>query len=68
MPFHSPVYVGDLVACFAEIVKTGRTSLTVDIETVVTRHETGEEVKVTEGVFTYVHVDSKGKPVPIPPE
>lgn len=68
MTFHSPVYVGDLVACFAEIVKIGRTSLTVDIETVVTRHETGEKVKVTEGVFTYVHVDSKGKPIPIPPE
>jgi acyl-CoA thioesterase YciA len=68
MTFHSPVYVGDLVACYARIVKTGRTSLTVDIETVVTRHETGEDVKVTEGTFTYVHVDAKGKPIPVPPQ
>jgi len=66
MTFHRPVYVGDLVSCYAEIVKIGRTSLTVEIETVVTRHETGEELKVTEGTFTYVHVDDKGKPLAVP--
>lgn len=66
MTFHRPVYVGDLVSCYAEIVKVGRTSLTVDIETFVTRHETGEELKVTEGTFTYVHVDGEGKPLAVP--
>lgn len=67
MAFHRPVYVGDLVSCFADITKTGRTSLTVQIETFVTRHETGEQLKVTEGVFTYVHVDGDGHPQPLPP-
>lgn len=66
MAFHRPVYVGDLVSCFADIVKVGRTSVTVHIETVVTRHETGEELKVTEGTFTYVHVDENGKPKVVP--
>lgn len=66
MTFHRPVYVGDLVSIYADIVKVGRTSVTIEIEAVVTRHETGEESKVTEGTFTYVHVDEKGKPAPIP--
>lgn len=66
MTFHRPVYVGDLVSCYADIIKVGRTSITVQIETAVTRHETGEELKVTEGTFTYVHVDSEGKPKPVP--
>jgi len=67
MTFHGPVYVGDLVSCYADIVKVGKSSLTVQIETVVTRHETGEQFKVTEGTFTYVHVDKNGKPIPVPP-
>ena len=66
MTFHRPVFVGDLVSCYADIVKVGRTSLTIQIETVVTRHETGEEMKVTEGTFTYVHVDENGRPQPVP--
>lgn len=66
MTFHRPVYVGDLVSCFADITKVGRSSLTVQIETFVTRHETGEQSKVTEGVFTYVHVDKNGRPQPVP--
>jgi acyl-CoA thioesterase YciA len=68
MTFHRPVYVGDLVSCYADIVKIGRTSLRVQIETFVTRHETGESLKVTEGTFTYVHVDESGRPTPVPPE
>ncbi|MGB8274512.1 MAG: acyl-CoA thioesterase [Alphaproteobacteria bacterium] len=66
MAFHRPVYVGDLVSCYADIVKVGRTSITVDIETFVTRHETGEQLKVTEGTFVYVHVDGEGRPLPVP--
>jgi acyl-CoA thioesterase YciA len=66
MTFHKPVYVGDLVSCYADIVKVGRSSITVQIETFVTRHETGDALKVTEGTFTYVHVDAEGTPIPIP--
>lgn len=66
MTFHRPVFVGDLVSLYADVVKVGRTSITVEIETIVTRHESGEELKVTEGTFTYVHVDGHGRPQPIP--
>src|ERR1700744_1754691 len=54
MTFHLPVFVGDEVSCYAEIVKVGRTSITVKIETWARRHHIEDErVKVTEGTFTY---------------
>jgi acyl-CoA thioesterase YciA len=65
MIFRRPVYVGDEVSCYAQIVKIGRTSMTVKIEVFARRGCTGEEIDVTDGVFTYVAVDSEGKPRPI---
>lgn len=66
MAFHRPVYVGDLVSCYAEVVRVGHTSMTVHVETFVLRHETGETLKVTEGTFTYVAIDHEGRPRPVP--
>ncbi|MDA0367473.1 MAG: acyl-CoA thioesterase [Proteobacteria bacterium] len=65
MTFHKPVFIGDLVSCYVELVKTGRTSLTVKIDTFATRRFGGEEVRVTEGIFVYVAIDDRGKPRPI---
>jgi len=67
MSFHRPVLIGDLVSCYAEIARIGRTSLTVNVETWVERHFGGSIEKVTEGVFTYVAIDAAGKPQPVPP-
>jgi acyl-CoA thioesterase YciA len=67
MTFHKPVFIGDLVSCYAEVVKTGRTSITVKIDTFATRRFGGEEVRVTEGIFVYVAIDDAGKPRPIDP-
>src|SRR5215468_2073253 len=33
MVFHEPVFVGDEVSCYGQLVKTGRSSMTVRIET-----------------------------------
>ena len=66
MEFHLPVFVGDEVSCYAEIVRVGRTSITIKIETWAARFMTGESVKVTEGVFTYVAIDDARKPRPVP--
>ena len=68
MSFHRPVLIGDLVSCYAEITRIGRTSLTIDVETWVERHFGGSVEKVTEGVFTYVAIDAAGKPQPVPTE
>jgi len=67
--FHLPVQVGDLVTCYADIAKVGRTSLTVNIQVWATPHyEPAEPKMVTEGTFTYVALDADHKPRPVPPE
>lgn len=68
MSFHAPVFVGDLVSCYAEVVRIGRTSLSLHVEAWAKRSRTGEEVKVTEGRFTLVAVDEDRRPRPVPPE
>ena len=65
MTFHRPVRVGDEISCYAEIVKIGRTSITVRIEVFARRDRTGEKIEVTNGLFTYVAVDLEGKPRPM---
>src|ERR687896_1168050 len=41
MSFHKPVYVGDLVSCYARVVRVGRSSMTVQVDTFVLRRRTG---------------------------
>jgi len=65
LSFHRPVFVGDEVACYAEVVKVGRTSITVKIESWAHRGIADEQIAVTDGVFTYVAVDAAGKPRPV---
>src|SRR6266513_4868974 len=62
MTFHRPVFVGDEVTCYAQIVKVGRTSITVKIESWVRRGIGDEQIAVTEGIFTYVAVDEARLP------
>jgi acyl-CoA thioesterase YciA len=66
MSFHKPVYVGDLVSCYAKVVHIGRSSMVVQVDTFVLRSRTGDEVKVTEGRFTLVAIDEQGRPRPVP--
>ena len=65
MSFLEPVRVGDRVACYGRIEKIGHTSMRIPVEVWVTRYQTGERVKVTEGVFTYVALGPDGKPIPV---
>jgi len=66
--FKEPVMVGDVVSFFAEIVRVGRTSITVDVQVYAQRNPTDEvTVKVTEAVLTYVAVDSARRPRELPP-
>ena len=66
MSFHRPVYVGDVLCCYAEILRVGRTSMTTRVEAWALRRGAGERVQVTEGVFTYVALDDDGRPRPMP--
>lgn len=67
MRFHAPIFVGDLVSVYTQIVKTGRTSLTMHVETWVRRQRTGELLRVTEGDFTFVAISSSGVKRELPP-
>lgn len=65
MTFHKPVFVGDVLCCYAKLIKEGRTSLTVKVEAWTIRAYQTERIKVTEGVFTYVAIDEARKPRPV---
>ena len=61
--FRQPVMIGDLVSFYAEVVKVGRTSITVSVEVYAQRNPAKvETVKVTEATLTYVAVDNRGRP------
>jgi acyl-CoA thioesterase YciA len=61
--FKQPVFVGDLVTFYAEAVRVGRTSITVNVEVYAQRKPEREEiVKVTEATLTYVAVDESRRP------
>jgi len=66
MKFHLPVFVGDVVGCYGMIVRTGRTSIAIQIEAWARRGHSAEMVRVTEGVFTYVAIDDQRRPRPLP--
>jgi acyl-CoA thioesterase YciA len=68
MTFHLPVFVGDEVSCYAAIERTGRTSMTIRIESWTRRRDRNETIKVTEGIFTYVAIGPDRRPRPLPPE
>jgi len=68
MSFHRPVFIGDEVTCYAEIVRIGTTSITVKVESWARRGTGEEQVAVTDGTFTYVAVDGDRRPRPVPRE
>ena len=66
MNFRKPVYVGDLVSVHANLVRVGRTSITVHLEAWVLRRKEMQPILVTDGNFTYVSIDEQGHPQVIP--
>lgn len=70
MEFHQPVYVGDVMSCYATVTKVGNTSLTVHVQAWAHRREGEvlEEIKVTEGDFVFVALDEAGNKRSVPPE
>lgn len=67
MEFLAPVTIGDTISCYAEIVKIGRTSITIHMETWAKGYAEGanKNTIVTEGTFVYVAIDDEGKPTPL---
>lgn len=65
MTFHKPVFIGDQVSFYTEIERIGNTSISVRIESWAFRRDSGTVEKVTEGLFTYVTIDTERRPVPV---
>lgn len=63
--FHQPVFIGDLISCYAEVVRVGNTSLTVDVKVFAERNRVESPVKVTQATLTYVAVGDDRKPRPV---
>ena len=68
--FKKPVLVGDLISLYADVIKVGCTSVTVDVNVFAQRIKKGivETIKVTEAKIVYVAIDEQGKPRAIPEE
>ena len=59
--FKQPISVGDVVSFYAEVVKVGNTSITVDVQVYAERHPSNPlVVKVTEATLTFVALNKDG--------
>lgn len=67
MQFHLPVSVGDEISVYAELVRVGRTSMTIDVEAWRRHRHEAAMHKVTQASFTFVAIDEDRKPRPVPP-
>lgn len=64
--FKQPISAGDVVSFYADVVKVGTSSITVDVQVYAERHpENPITVKVTEARLTYVALDAAGNKRPV---
>ncbi|AXW87999.1 acyl-CoA thioester hydrolase YciA [Lonsdalea quercina] len=69
MTFLKPLAVGDVVCCYARCLKTGRSSININVEVWVKKVSSepiGQRYRATEASFTYVAVDEAGKSRELP--
>ncbi|MFL6843311.1 MAG: acyl-CoA thioesterase [Allosphingosinicella sp.] len=62
MKFIAPILLHDLISVYAWVERIGRTSIAIRIEVVAIRDRGAREVKVTEGLFTFVALDEHNRP------
>jgi acyl-CoA thioesterase YciA len=67
MEFKAPVFIGDDVEIYTEIIRQGRTSVAIRVEAFAETRTGRKPRKVTEGIFTFVHIDDHGRPKEIDP-
>ncbi len=67
--FKQPVQIGDVLSFYADVLRIGNTSITVNVEVFAERRPSDPTVvKVTEATLTYVAIDRDGRPRPVPRE
>ena len=65
MEFLAPILLHDVISVYAKVERLGRTSMSIRIEVIANRNRGFEEVKVTEGLFTFVALDENHRPRPV---
>jgi acyl-CoA thioesterase YciA len=65
MEFIAPIHLRDVISVFAEVERVGRTSMGVRIEVMAERDLGDTQVKVTDGLFTFVALDEDNHPRPV---
>ena len=68
LEFHTPILIGDLVTCTAEVIYVGHTSMevAVNVEVEVLEAEQGPQHALS-AYFTMVALDRNGRPMAVPP-
>jgi len=61
MAFLTPVHMGAVVSCYADILDIGRSSIHIMVEVWINSQHDGEPIKVTEGEFVFVAIDKSGR-------
>ncbi len=67
MEFIAPILMRDIISVYAHLERRGRTSMAIRIEVIATRDREQQDVKVTEGLFTFVALDEDHKSRALPP-
>ncbi|HEY0625332.1 MAG TPA: acyl-CoA thioesterase [Allosphingosinicella sp.] len=65
MEFIAPILLHDIISIYAQIERIGRTSMGIRIEVIADRDRGEKQVKVTEGLFTFVALDENNRPRPV---
>jgi acyl-CoA thioesterase YciA len=66
MEFIAPILLRDIISVYASLERRGRTSMAIRVEVIATRDRGQQEVKVTEGLFTFVALDENHRPRALP--
>ena len=66
MEFIAPILLRDIVSVYGWLERRGRTSMAIRLEVIATRDRGDQQVKVTEGLFTFVALDEQHRPRALP--
>lgn len=66
MSFIQPILVRDIVSVYGEVSRRGRTSVAIKLDVIASRGPEKAQIKVTEGIFTFVALDENHRPRPLP--
>ncbi|MDZ5698034.1 MULTISPECIES: acyl-CoA thioesterase [Phyllobacteriaceae] len=68
MAFRKPVKIGDTLCVYTDVVRVGRSSMTLRVEAWAQRYLSDVMEMVTSAEFVMVALDATGRPTPVPPE